>query len=43
MERADGSCTESTVSCPNPASEKDLDTVRSFGVNAKVGICLVLQ
>lgn len=38
-----GSCTECAVFCPRPSPEKDLDAVRSFGVTAKVGICLVLQ
>lgn len=44
MERAGESSAESTVSsCPNPAPEKDLGTVRSFGVNVKVGICLLVD
>lgn len=38
-----GSCTQSAFCCPNPVPEKDLDAVRSFGVAAKAGICLVLQ
>lgn len=38
-----GSCADCAVFCPSPAPEKDLEAVRSFGVTAKAGICLVLQ
>lgn len=38
-----GSSAESTASCPSPASEKDLDAARSFGANAKIGKCVLLQ
>lgn len=38
-----GSSTESTASCPSPASAKDFDAARSFGANAKIGKCVLLQ